>query len=45
MDLSESEQIEINALRQRYNHLMIIASEKKCDVEGEQIPEFNKDVN
>jgi hypothetical protein len=45
MDLSESEQIEINAFRQRYNHLMIIASEKKCDVEGEQIPEFNKDVN
>lgn len=40
MDLSESEQVEINALRQRYNHLMIIASEKKCGVEGEQIPEF-----
>jgi hypothetical protein len=45
MDLSESEQMEINAFRQRYNHLMIIASEKKCDVEGEQIPEFNKNIN
>lgn len=42
MDLSESEQIEINAYRQRYNHLMIIASEKKCDVDGEEIPEFGK---
>jgi hypothetical protein len=42
MDLSQSEQIEVNAFRQRYNHLMIVASEKKCDVEGEQISEFNK---
>ena len=42
MDLSESEQIEVNALRQRYNYLMIVASEKKCDVEVEQISEFNK---
>jgi hypothetical protein len=42
MDLSESEQIEINAFRQRYNHLMIIASEKKCDVDAEEIPDFNK---
>lgn len=42
MDLSESEQIEINAYRQRYNHLIIIASEKKCDVDGEVIPEFDK---
>jgi hypothetical protein len=42
MDLSESEQVEINAYRQRYNHLMIIASEKKCDVDGEEIPEFGK---
>lgn len=31
MDLTESEKIEINAYRQRYNRLQIIASEKKCD--------------
>lgn len=41
MDLSESEQIEINAFRQRYNHLMIVASEKKCDVDGKEIPKFD----
>jgi hypothetical protein len=29
IDLSKAEQIEINAFRQRYNHLVIIASEKK----------------
>lgn len=31
MDLTESEKIEVNAYRQRYNRLQIIASEKKCD--------------
>lgn len=31
MDFTESEKIEINAYRQRYNRLQIIASEKKCD--------------
>lgn len=30
MDLSQSEQIEVNALRQRYNNLVIIATDKKC---------------
>ncbi|MEO0048642.1 MAG: hypothetical protein RLZZ410_1601 [Pseudomonadota bacterium] len=30
MDLTESEKIEINAYRQRYNRLNILASEKKC---------------
>jgi hypothetical protein len=30
MDLTESEKIEVNAYRQRYNRLTILASEKKC---------------
>ena len=30
MDLTESEKIEINAYRQRYNRLNIIATEKNC---------------
>lgn len=30
MDLTESEKIEINAYRQRYNRLNIMAVEKKC---------------
>ncbi len=42
MDLSKAEQIEVNALRQRYNHLVILASEKECGFEREEIPEFDK---
>jgi len=42
MDLTESEQIEVNALRQRYNHLVILADEKQCGFEVEEIPDFNK---
>lgn len=30
MDLTESEKIEINAYRQRYNRLQIVATEKNC---------------
>jgi Short C-terminal domain len=30
MDLTESEKIEINSYRQRYNRLNILATEKKC---------------
>ncbi|MCC7412738.1 MAG: hypothetical protein IT495_14085 [Gammaproteobacteria bacterium] len=40
MDLSKAEQIEIDAFRQRYNHLLIIASDKQCGLEGAQIPAF-----
>jgi len=40
MDFSESEQIEVNAYRQRYNNLVIIAEDKKCGMPVEQIPEF-----
>jgi len=42
MDLNESEQIEVNALRQRYNHLVILADEKQCGFEIEEIPDFKK---
>ena len=42
MDLSESEQVEVNAFRQRYNHLIIIAGDNKCGMEIESIPEFEK---
>ena len=40
MDLSKAEQIEIDAYRQRYNHLLIIAGDRECGIEGEEIPEF-----
>lgn len=42
MDLSEAEQIEVNAYRQRYNHLLIIAADKQCGIKGEPIPEFTE---
>lgn len=32
MDFSEAEQIEVDALRQRYHHLSLIAQEKKCSI-------------
>ncbi len=40
MDLSKAEQEEINALRQRYNHLVILANEKTCSAQRDQIPNF-----
>ncbi len=42
MDFSEAEQIEINALRQRYNHLVILSEEKDCGFEKESIPDFKQ---
>lgn len=45
MDLSKAEQIEIDAYRQRYNHLLIIAGDKGCGIKGEPIPEFVKPVS
>ncbi len=40
MDLSQAEQVEIDAFRRRYNHLLIIAGDKQCGIEGKPIPEF-----
>lgn len=42
MDMKESEQIEVNALRQRYNHLVSIAADKECGYENKPIPELTK---
>ncbi len=42
MDLSKAEQEEINAYRQRYNHLLIIAGDKKCGFKKEPIADFKK---
>lgn len=42
MDLSHAEQEEVNALRQRYNHLGAIAVDKKCGYEVKQVPAFDK---
>lgn len=39
MDLSQAEQIEVNAYRQRYNHLAIIATDKKCETDSQQTTE------
>lgn len=37
MDFSQSEQIEVNAYRQRYNHLAILSMEKGCETERRPI--------
>ena len=42
MDFSESEQIEVNAYRQRYNHLALVAMDKKCGYDTKQMPRFEK---
>ena len=45
MDLKDAEKIEYDALRTRYNRLLIIASEKDCDLSGvstQPIPSFEE---
>ena len=42
MDFSQAEQVEVNALRQRYNHLAIIATDKNCGYDTTPIPAFDK---
>ena len=42
MDFSHAEQMEVNALRQRYNHLVILGGEKNCELEKTQVPEIVK---
>ena len=42
MDLSQAEQMEIDAYRRRYNHLLIIAGDKQCEVERTEIPPFDQ---
>lgn len=40
MDLSQAEQIEVDALRQRYNFLVGLTVERQCDKQRERIPDF-----
>ena len=40
MDLSQAEQIEIDAFRQRYNYLAGLTADKHCDKPRQQIPDF-----
>jgi hypothetical protein len=40
VDLSQAEQIEVDAYRQRYNHLLIIAGDKQCGLNKTQMPDF-----
>ncbi|WP_236631649.1 hypothetical protein [Endozoicomonas numazuensis] len=41
MDLSQAEQIEIDAYRQRYNHLLSLAQDKNCSNQSRvPIPDF-----
>ena len=42
MDLSKAEQIEVNALIKRHNHLVEIADNKDCNLHRTQIPDFEK---
>jgi len=42
MDFSKADQIEVEALRRRYNNLVILASEKQCGFENKPIPDFQK---
>jgi hypothetical protein len=40
VDLSQAEQIEVDAYRQRYNHLLIIAGDKQCGLNKTEMPDF-----
>ena len=42
MDFSKREQIELEALINRYNHLVNMAKEKNCDFDENIFPGFNK---
>lgn len=42
MDLTKAEQIEVNALTKRYNHLLMIGEDNGCGFERDSIPDFKK---
>lgn len=42
MDLSKAEQVEVNALTQRYNHLLGISNANNCGLSRNPIPDFKK---
>lgn len=44
MDFSQAEQIEVNAYRQRYNHLAILAIDKGCETNRKPVLEAPEPV-
>lgn len=42
MDLSKADQVELEALRRRYNNLLILAEEKQCGFETKPLPDPQK---
>ena len=42
MDFSKAEQVEVDAYRRRYNHLVILAGEKNCGFDFKQVPDFKQ---
>jgi len=42
MDFSKADQVEIEALRRRYNTLVILSSEKSCGFDYKPLPEIQK---
>lgn len=42
MDFSKADQIEVDAYRRRYNHLVILSGEKNCGFDIKPVPEFTK---
>jgi hypothetical protein len=42
MDISKSEQVEVNALTKRYNRLVGMAEVKACGLNRQPIPDFQK---
>jgi hypothetical protein len=39
MDFGKAEQVEVDAYRRRYNHLLALGDEKKCGFDKQQIPD------
>lgn len=42
MDLSQAEQVEVNALRQRHNHLLVLAKDRGCAIKEQASEPFEK---
>lgn len=42
MDFSKADQVELEALRRRYNNLVLMSAEKSCGFENKEIPAFEK---
>jgi S1-C subfamily serine protease len=42
MDFSDADQIELDALRKRYNNLVLVATEKRCGFKSTPLPEIQR---